>query len=305
MTELSSQTRALLEITRSSDGPTETDRQRLANALATKVGIGAPILLGGASVGALPQGGATAAAAIAAGNATATPVTSLATLLSSAGVKVVLAGLVGAAVGLATMTPVVLLAPGAPEVQPAEPLSGDGASGLAPGELRQREPSAAKNPTSGGEPVPGVVGGNQSPRATAAGGVQSPHPSVSDSTPAAPLGNSAAERPKAAASLSREAELLAAVQGELSANKPERALELLDEHERAYSSGALSEERQAARVLALCQAGQRETARYHAIEFLKAAPRSPLVPRIQSSCAFSAQNPAAPKAGRSPQSPLR
>jgi hypothetical protein len=279
MTELSSQTRVLLELARSSDGPTETDCERLAGSLATKVGIAAPILLGGAAVGALPHAGATATAGLVAGGASVASGLSAPSLLSSAGVKVVLAALAGATVGVATMAPVVMLSPDPAEaqpVQPAEPALVEGrlAAANAPGR-------ALEHPA-----IPAVAGAVREP-------VQGNAPIAALGAPGTPV------RSKAAASLAREAELLAAVQSDLRDDEPERALALLDEHERAYSGGALSEERRAARVLALCQAGQRDAARRLAIEFLAAAPRSPLVPRIQSSCAFAALAPEPSAAKRS------
>jgi hypothetical protein len=63
-----------------------------------------------------------------------------------------------------------------------------------------------------------------------------------------------------------------------------RALALLDEQDRSYRSGLLGQERAAARVMALCQAGQADQARAEAASFERRFPRSPLVPRVRSSC---------------------
>jgi hypothetical protein len=262
-----------LEIARSVDGPTGADRERLANSLASKIGIAAPILLGGAPVGALPHAGATAAAEIVAGSATATSGISAAALSSSGAVKVFLAGVIGAALGLATTAPVVMLRPDASDAHPSRPSQTTPAS-------HEHTTDHAPTTAAGSPFVSSVEGAIQSP---------GPHAPIKATSAAIGVAHGPATRSKAAASLTREAELLAAVQSELRANNPERALALLDEHERAYSGGALSEERQAVRVLALCQAGKWTAARHEAVEFLQTAPRSPLVPRIQSSCAFTAQ----------------
>jgi hypothetical protein len=82
--------------------------------------------------------------------------------------------------------------------------------------------------------------------------------------------------------------LLASVQSELNAGRGRQALKLLDAHERRGQGSMLGPERAAARVLALCQVGDVAGARQLANEFLRSAPNSPVVPRIQRSCAFRA-----------------
>ena len=98
---------------------------------------------------------------------------------------------------------------------------------------------------------------------------------------------SPAPRAKPAANLNAEAKLLAEASGALGNGRAARALELLDKHERDYANGVLAEERTAARVLALCEIGRTAEARRQAELFLRSAPRSPLVPRVRSSCAFA------------------
>jgi hypothetical protein len=89
------------------------------------------------------------------------------------------------------------------------------------------------------------------------------------------------------ASLAQEMQLLKAAQRELSRNRAAAALEMLDAHAAQFPQGVLSTERSAARVLALCAMGRSTEARRLAEEFLRTAPRSPLVPRIRESCAFA------------------
>lgn len=86
-------------------------------------------------------------------------------------------------------------------------------------------------------------------------------------------------------SLIEEAALLGQAERALAANEPNRALESLAEHERRFPEGALREERQAARVLALCELGRTEDARALARRFVTHSPGSVLVPRLRRSCA--------------------
>ncbi|MBX3272056.1 MAG: hypothetical protein KF729_17455, partial [Sandaracinaceae bacterium] len=87
-----------------------------------------------------------------------------------------------------------------------------------------------------------------------------------------------------APSLSSETELLRDAHRALQAGAPARALTLLDEHAARFPSGALSEERAATRVLALCEAGREDSARSEAARFLAAHPRSMHAARVRASC---------------------
>jgi hypothetical protein len=261
MTELSSETRALFEMVRECDGPTPADRERVTSSLAGKLGVAVPTLLAGATTSAA----AGAAGRIATGAAPAT-----AGILSSTAAKIFIAGLVGVALGVAVVVPNARTAR-----TEAEAPSIDGTA-MTPA-ARATVNGAAKPDTLATLPK-----SEAESRANVADSVRAAH--RADKPPPA-IAHSAAL-------LTREAELLAAVQAKLAANEPAGALELLDAHEREYPGGALAQERAAARVLALCQAGQTELARRHAIEFLRIAPRSPLVPRIKRSCAFASEAPA-------------
>lgn len=87
-------------------------------------------------------------------------------------------------------------------------------------------------------------------------------------------------------SLAEETRVLEAAQRELASGRPRSALSLLDEHAKRFPSGALGEERTAARVLSLCALGRTEEARRTATAFLEGSPRSPLIPRLRGSCAL-------------------
>ena len=82
-----------------------------------------------------------------------------------------------------------------------------------------------------------------------------------------------------------EVELLQRAQKALQANDASAALALLNEHAQRFPNGALAEERDAARVLALCGAGRQADAASAGAAFLSAHPDSPLASRVRSSCA--------------------
>lgn len=85
--------------------------------------------------------------------------------------------------------------------------------------------------------------------------------------------------------LEDELGLLRSAYEALRKKKPERALGLLDQHASRFPEGALSESRKVARIIALCQAGSRESARAEAARFLELSPRSPHAARVRSLCA--------------------
>jgi hypothetical protein len=67
-----------------------------------------------------------------------------------------------------------------------------------------------------------------------------------------------------------------------------RALVLLAEHARRYPKGALGEERDAARVRALCALGRSAEAREATERFLRTSPQSPLAGPLRASCGGTA-----------------
>ena len=71
---------------------------------------------------------------------------------------------------------------------------------------------------------------------------------------------------------------------EMQAGRPARALSLLDEQVRRFPSGALAEEREAARILALCGVGRTEESREARGRFLREHPQSPQATRVRGAC---------------------
>jgi outer membrane protein assembly factor BamD (BamD/ComL family) len=105
-------------------------------------------------------------------------------------------------------------------------------------------------------------------------------PSASASAPAAAA--AAASSPRA--DLDGELRLLAEARKAMRDGDTERAMKLLEKHQKKHPGGALAEERAAARVLALCQSGKREEARSEAASFLARYPSSPLAARVRGGC---------------------
>ncbi|MFK7987397.1 MAG: hypothetical protein AB8I08_15355 [Sandaracinaceae bacterium] len=104
-------------------------------------------------------------------------------------------------------------------------------------------------------------------------------PSASSRLPAAPP----SENP--GGQLGAEAALLRSAHSALQGGQPSEALRLLDTHRATFPHGALSQERTATRVLALCASGQAVAARAVARPFLERHPDSMQAGRIRASCA--------------------
>jgi hypothetical protein len=96
---------------------------------------------------------------------------------------------------------------------------------------------------------------------------------------------------EAAPQLEEELRLLRAAYEALRSDRPKRALSWLDEHATRFPHGALAETREVARIMALCQTGQREAARAEAAHFLQRSPRSPHAGRVRSLCVETSEAP--------------
>ena len=130
-------------------------------------------------------------------------------------------------------------------------------------------------------------------------------PTVPSATPAPPPGDapvtaaSAKPAPRSAGSassgdadsLAEELALMREARSALSSGNPAGALALLDQHAARYPRGTLTQERLATRIFALCALGRTSQARAEALRFERAAPKSPLLPRIHASCAGSSDTP--------------
>lgn len=106
--------------------------------------------------------------------------------------------------------------------------------------------------------------------------------------PAPPVAAAPFARPRrveAEDDLAGELLLIQRAQRALARGDGAAALEALDEHARAHPHGRLTEERQAARVLALCAVGRSDEARVAAARFVARYPTSPHAARVRGACA--------------------
>lgn len=246
----------LVELARHGDGPTAEDRARVRRGIATALAAATSVV--GAGTAAAKTGAVVAAAgakSIAGGSTVAAGTVTVGKVASWLGVGMA-AGLAGALTVSAVTTPSKPSAPVAavaPRVQnaPASPK----ATRLP---LTVRQAAAQEAPA---EP-------ESSPAAVA-------HPQQR-SAPIAPR--------LLPSALAEETELLEQAQSALARGDAAAALRLLERHERRFPAGALSEERLAGRVLALCQLGRVADARRSAERLRAVAPQSPLWPRLRQAC---------------------
>jgi hypothetical protein len=96
--------------------------------------------------------------------------------------------------------------------------------------------------------------------------------------------SAATSEPARTVTLTREARALADVQRELREGRNTEALVMLAVQNREFAGGALGQEREAARIMALCAAGRVAEGRPAAERFLTANPGSPVATHIRSSC---------------------
>jgi hypothetical protein len=277
MNELSREAREALEQGLLFDAPSAERRARVKARVMAALGGGAAAL--GASTAAAETGSAVVAG-VAAG-ATAGKGLALGSLLVWFGV--------GAAAGVGVSGGVALTgrhvatagaeASVTSRVSPAEPAVTVRKGSHAPANV----PAASSSEHASGV----AVEANGPPKPSAPPAVR--EPSNADTAAAAPAVSaaaSAADEPgRAASTLIEEAALLQRAERALTGHEPHAALAALDEHERRFPAGVLREERQAARVLTLCELGRTAEARALARAFVAKSSGSVLVPRLEHSCA--------------------
>lgn len=135
-------------------------------------------------------------------------------------------------------------------------------------------PRASVQPAS----APAAVAAPSVPRESASG-ASTPAESPADS----PMVASARSAPPARATdgLAEEVALLSRATSALRSGRATEALKALDEHQRRFPSGALSEERRAAKAQALCSLGRVREGR---AELGHLAPQSPAAARAKQGC---------------------
>lgn len=262
MNELSPRVRAIVEAGRAADDPTGEDRARVRGAVLRAIAAGAPVALGAASAKAAKGG---------------------------AGIKIAGGGIaakIGGAIGIAVVAGAGLLAAASREnvrvLRSEEALSGLVAAVGVPDPPAVEAPAPLQNEAP--EPAP------ESPREAAI----RQDSARTEGDPRGGLRGKTSPRPSEgapASSLEEETKRLREAHKALRSGQPERALELLEEQSTTFASGELREERAAARVFALCEAGKTSEAKAAAQAFLIKSPRSPLAGRVRGACAGK-DNPA-------------
>jgi hypothetical protein len=207
-------------------------------------------------------GGATAASTGSASAATTSASTTAAA--ATAGASVTTKLLIAVAVGLGAGTGIYLAQGDAPEPAVVTP---------APTPPPTPAPTPAVSPSQSPSPSPSTVDRDRDRDR------DEPQPPTQTPTPTRPP----------IADLAREQQLLRAAARAMRAGAPAHALSLLDEHAASFPDGQLEPERAATRVHVLCD--RAEDARAAADSFRRRHPRSPLLPRIDRSCARPAADP--------------
>ncbi len=104
-------------------------------------------------------------------------------------------------------------------------------------------------------------------------------------TPETPSVEKRAPSPsRSADNLAQEVAILSRAGAELHAGRPKAALLALDEHQRRFPGGALTQERTAARVQALCALGRTKEARTEFARLARMSPGSPYEARARKAC---------------------
>lgn len=115
-------------------------------------------------------------------------------------------------------------------------------------------------------------------------------PPVSEPAKEEAVIESKAVAPRAAVAVSRpdhlaeEVAILSRAGADLHAGRAAAALKALDEHQRKFPGGALTQERSAARVQALCALGRMKEAEAELRRLAKVSPRSPHEARARKAC---------------------
>lgn len=253
--ELSAAARTLLDETRSLHDPSPGDRDRVKRAM----------------LGAIAGGAGLAATTAATGTAAAAGTTIATAGGISLGLKIAAAVLLAGAVGGTTL--LVANPSDEPATRAATHVAAARATPTGSTGAMVVEVAPEPEPRRESEPAPVVApqvetAATTSRRPRAA--PREPTPSVEPTAPPS--------------SLAEELALLRRAQRAIAAGDPSMAVRHLDELAERFPDGVMVEEREAARVVALCESGRREDARATAQRFLRERPASPLRARVSGAC---------------------
>lgn len=282
MSELSSETEALLDRGRDALSLSPTQRARMKNAILAQ----GAVAVVGTAVGA-------AAASTGAKTALAIKLAVLTAVLGAAGASVMALKHHDEAPRVEAQARSVntKVGEGAPSPAAPSPAATPSAPGARAAEVGSSTTTAALSAASPAAPsaasvrrvavTPGEMTSGSSSRASAPPAIASPPaialaPSTSATPPVV-----AAGRPSP---LEEEARLLRAADRALKDGDAAAALRILGEHAARFPRSALEPERSAERVFALCSAGRIEDARAAAQSFLRGDRPALLVARVRSSC---------------------
>lgn len=255
MKPLSSETRRLLELARDEDAPGAHIRDRVERSLSARLAAGTSVIVAGSAISKSATGAALAVA--------------VAKPLAVAGFTV---GIAVAGWQAADWR------------APTEPIDARAPTSVS----RAPQPRVAAKDTPAPAPASLSVESDSSPAMPRQ--LPALKPARALETQAADIERAPAEAPAREGAafvenqLKAETEALRAAQSALRGGDAARALALLDDQQARYRPGLLQQERAAARVMALCQAGRAAEARAAALRFESDFPRSPLVARVRTSC---------------------
>ena len=278
MSELSPNARALLEAASGGDEPSMADRARVRASMGARLAVG--VAAGAAAATAVKS--ASAAASVGAGGAAGMSGAAAVTGVAVAGpigvgTKLLLSLAVVSAIGAGTASYIDSTPRSASRAAPAEMAT------TTPTTARTapvKAPAAVAKPSSVPESAIDVAPTIPTPAETA---LAVPTPTATHAAAAAAPATATAT-PAPASSVSAELTLLRDAHAALQSGNAARAVALLDEHARRFPAGALGEERDAARIFALCALGRASEARVASDRFLAGFPRSPHAARVRSSC---------------------
>ena len=301
MSDLTPEARALLDSAMPGLEPTADQRMRVRSAVTAQIAVG---IAAGAAVAVASKGAAGAASAgvvgagaavvgaggVTAGTATAgaagfSATMAGASLITPLFVKVAASLALVGAIGVGTATYESARAPKATPEHRAET-----STVLKPSTPVAATAKAAARPRID-IPEPGDPATSSPSPVTAAQVMPAPAPVTRFAAPVTPGAAPATNPPPPviaarapASSIGAEVALLGAANAEMQGGNAPRALTLLDDHARRFPLGALTEEREAARILALCAVGRGDESREAKGRFLREHPSSPHVARVRSAC---------------------
>lgn len=153
----------------------------------------------------------------------------------------------------------------------------------APGPAVEASPRAVSTP----EPLPAAAPAPEAP--SAAPSAPAPGARAAKSGERGKRAATGAEAP-ASSTVLEEMALLQRAQDSLREGRPGEARTLLEQHAERFTRGALTEERQALRVVALCATGEATAGAAARAEFLRDYPQSTYAKRVLAACPEASEN---------------